>query len=277
MSDDPGRIRRGVEEFIRSPDGRFSALAVALFAHQFEANRPYRAYCEALGATPDGVGAWDEVPAVPADTFKAGLPLSCFPSGDAARVFLTSGTTAEVRGRHYFAQLDTHALSIRRGWEDAGLPRLASRLFLSRPPGAHPESSLAFMFETLGAPPATSRWLLDPDGRPRPGLLESAAAGGEPVLLFGTSLALLHLLEALPAPVPLPAGSWIFHTGGYKGQRRRTDPAELAALAEDGLRVPPGRTINEYGMTELSSQCYAAGPDAPHRAPAWMKVRVLNP
>ena len=35
--------------------------------------------------------------------------------------------------------------------------------------------------------------------------------------------------------------------------------------------------FNEYGMTELSSQCYTRGLDRPHVAPPWLRALVIDP
>ena len=58
---DGDAIGKEVAEFIRCPDDRFESLALTLFAHQFAANAPYRAYCEALDAVPRGIRSWREI------------------------------------------------------------------------------------------------------------------------------------------------------------------------------------------------------------------------
>ena len=35
--------------------------------------------------------------------------------------------------------------------------------------------------------------------------------------------------------------------------------------------------INEYGMTELSSQAYSTGLGAPHRCPPWLRAQTIYP
>ena len=137
VAEDPADIRDEIRAFISEPDDRFADLALRLLAHQFACNSPFRAYCESIGAAPATVEKLEQIPAVPADAFKTGLPLSCFPPDAAAHVFLTSGTTSEVRGTHLLEELDTYALSVRNGWCDAGLPG-GARAFLARPPPVHP-------------------------------------------------------------------------------------------------------------------------------------------
>jgi len=131
------------------------------------------------------------------------------------------------------------------------------------------------MFGFLSDAREPDPWLLGEDGQIDLDVLRTAAEGAEPVILFSTALALLHLLEV--SDTPLPPGSWIFQTGGYKGLAERYDPRELYSRLEAVLGVPPARVINEYGMTELSSQSYAVGLEGPHHSPPWMRVRVLDP
>ena len=187
------------------------------------------------------------------------------------------GTTAETRGRHYFEETGTYRLSILEGWRSAGLPVSPRRLFLSRPPRHMPESSLTFMFDTLASDRPGAEWLFDDDGELHRSVIEEVCAVGEPVLLFGTALAFLGMCENKEAPPALPPGSWVFQTGGYKGLHRDTAADDLHALISDVLHVPEDRVINEYGMTELSSQCYAVGAEAAHRAPPWLRVRSIHP
>ena len=78
----------------------FEALALELFALQFEHNAPYRRLCEARGAQPDTMTSWTEIPAAPTSAFKQ-LDLSCLPVEDRTTVFHSSGTTGQRPSRHF--------------------------------------------------------------------------------------------------------------------------------------------------------------------------------
>jgi len=69
----------------------------------------------------------------------------------------------------------------------------------------------------------------------------------------------------------------VFQTGGYKGLGNSIDPSEIYRHVESILGVPPERVINEYGMTELSSQAYATGERSAHRCPPWLRVQTIDP
>ena len=45
-------------------------------------------------------------------------------------------------------------------------------------------------------------------------------------------------------------------TGGFKGRSREVSKKELYAMFEKFLGISPARVVNEYGMTELSTQFY---------------------
>src|SRR5690349_13247954 len=81
-----------------APPPDFATWALRLFAHQFEHNAPYRAFCARRGVTPATVACWEDVPAVPSAAFRR-ADLAC---GPAEAVFRTSGTTGgpAARGRH---------------------------------------------------------------------------------------------------------------------------------------------------------------------------------
>jgi hypothetical protein len=273
MPPDKDPLDADIHAFVTSARGSFSDLALRLFRHQFEANPPYRAYCEVLGRTPAEVAAWQDIPPVPTDAFKFGLPVCSFPAEEAGRVFLTSGTTIDTKGRHFLRDLHLYEASVTAGWKQADLPALDNSWFLAPDPSHTPESSLAAMFASLCPQTPSDRWLLSSEGSIVLDALREAIAGNEPVLLFSTALALLRLTK----PLRLPPGSWVFQTGGYKGLGSAIDPATIYRHIETVLDVPPAQVINEYGMTELSSQAYSTGPGSPHRCPPWLRAQTIDP
>jgi hypothetical protein len=257
---------------------RFDSLALDLFAYQFGANPVYRNYCLALGASPAAVANWEEIPALPCDAFKLEtLPVRCFPRSEVARVFLTSGTSGGVRGRHEFAGTEAYEASLRTGWRLLGLAPLENPWFLTPAPTAARDSSLVHMFATLAPAHAgdPQRWMLraghlDLDG------LRAALAAGEPVELLGTALAFLEVLET-SAPLPLPPGSWLLETGGYKGSGRSLEKPAFYERLSRHFNVAIEEIHNEYGMTEISSPFYTRGLAATHRGAPWTGVRVIDP
>jgi hypothetical protein len=272
-------------------DEEFSECALGAFRHQYASCAPYRALCDQRGVTPDRVGDWEEIPAVPATAFKY-FDFVSAPSGEPEAVFQTSGTTrgAGVRGRHVVPRLSLYRASLLEPFRSALLPDVERIRFLSLvpDPAEVPDSSLSFMVGAAADEFATAcDWLVDAEGRWSSGVeasVQAMRAASEPVLILGTALAFVHLLEREDdLLVALPEGSRVMETGGFKGARRSVPRAELYDGISSRVGVPVERIVNEYGMTELLSQMYEPvfeeGPAAQgqHVAPPWLRVRALDP
>lgn len=289
-----GVIARGAHAPL--DDAEFDALARAVFAHQYGCNASYRAYCDRRGATPATVTRWGDVPAVPTDAFKAAA-LVCGDPAHAAAVFRTSGTTQgrERRGTHYVADLALYDAALRAGFGAHLLPDGARPVVLSLVPSPAelPDSSLSHMIgevmDEFAAP--GSGWFVSADGgiaRDRlRDALRTAEAEGTPVCIPGTAFAFVHWLDALAAAgerFRLPQGSRVMDTGGFKGRSREVTRDELYAALDDRLGIAPAWCVNEYGMTEMSSQFYdgvagsAAAPgERLHVGPSWVRTGATDP
>src|SRR6202034_1182054 len=122
---------------------------------------------------------------------------------------------------------------------DSSLAHMCAHFARNLAPGASPEQTF---FVRAGA--------LDVDGlRARIRSLDPHA----PVVVLTTSLALVHLLEALAGDVlPLPPGSRVMQTGGFKGKSRVVAADQLRSEVARSFGVPERAIVGEYGMTELS-------------------------
>ena len=273
----------------------FDAFARASFDWQYELCAPYRALCDRRGITPSSIGDWRDIPAVPATAFKyfdfVSIPTERL-GADHDAVFETSGTThgVERRGRHVVPRASLYRASFYHPFRLALLPDLERipMLSLVPSPAEAPRSSLSCMVgmavEEFGD---GVDWLVDGEGRwgdDAFDVLRAAGGGGGPVLLMGTALAFVHLIEGVQAGrVQLPAGSRVMETGGFKGARRSIARTELYARIAAHVGVEEQRIVNEYGMTELLSQMYEPvlieGVEAQgrHVAPPWLRARILDP
>lgn len=291
------------------PDDAFGRLARAVFAHQFACNRPYRLFCERRGASPETIAHWTDIPAVPTDAFKAAALVCGDPAeiesattraadGDrSAAIFRTSGTTlgAGQRGTHYVPDLALYDAALRAGFRAHLLPDGAPMRMISLvpPPSAVPDSSLSHMAGAVMADLGTaeSGWYVSPDGgidhARLADALRAAESADQPVCILGTAFALVHWLDALAdadARFRLPRGSRLMDTGGFKGRSREVTREELYGAVEDQLGIAPAWCVNEYGMTEMSSQFYdgvAGDASAPaarlHAGPAWVRTQATDP
>ena len=288
-----GRIAAGVE----GEAADFDELARDVFAHQFACNEPYRLFCERRGATPDSVACWDEIPAVPTDAFKAAA-LVCGDPERAAAIFRTSGTTAgnERRGTHYLPDLALYDAALRAGFLAHLLPEGAPIRFLSLVPRADEvrDSSLSHMAAEVSRDygrPGSGTFISADFGIAHEewmDALRTAEADGEPVCVLGTAFALVHALDAMAARgerYRLPHGSRLMDTGGFKGRAREVTRGELYGAIGERLGIAPEWCVNEYGMTEMSSQfndgvggSAATELDRPqHLGPPWLRTRASDP
>jgi hypothetical protein len=280
----------------------FETLARLAFTFQFQHVAPYRRLCEACGATPATLPSWRQVPAVPAAAFRS-LVLAAAP---AVFVFRSSGTssgggageTGEGRSVHYQPYPDLYRQAV-----DASFPRFCLPPLPSLPPGTGPRLPILSLIPGRDLVPDSSLSFMAAHVLERWGDAASVTAFGRgvevararswaadrqrerrPALVLATAFALvqwLDFLERQDLRFRLPAGTVIFETGGFKGRTTEIPRQALLARVADRLGVPSPSVVREYGMTELSSQCYtrslAGGDPDLFVAPPWVRVRVLDP
>lgn len=254
----------------------FEELALEVYEFQRAYNPPYDQYCRAVGVK-DSPGSWRDIPALLQQAFKHAA-LHAFPAEAEVASFRTSGTTGEGYGVHHFCSLRLYEEAILRGWDLLGMPALPQMILIPSPAEA-PHSSLSHMMGALKAraPGGEQHWCIGAGGTLDVKRLGELCKTGKPVLLLGTALAFLNWFEAMTGDIRLPAGSVAFETGGYKGSGRTLSKNALYEMFQQRLGLGEMDVINEYGMTELSSQCYTRGLGRPHVAPPWVRAIVVHP
>jgi hypothetical protein len=272
----------------------FDRLALEVYAYQFERNAPYRRYCERMGSEPSRASSWRDVPAVPAASF-ADVRLACFRPERTVVTFVSSGTTSAgaSASRHELDATELYDASLLAQYRALVMPDVAAlpHVFIAPRFSDAPRSSLSYMLsaidERFGAPGGgffVHEDALDFDG------ICAALSGVEPVAIFGTSFAFVHIadrcrsrrLQFLLAP-----GSRVVETGGFKGKSREVSRGDLYRTFEELFGVPPDYCISEYGMCELGSQWYdanladvSAGRKSRRHVkfgPHWTRVLVVDP
>ena len=291
-------ISSGVER--RITEAEFNALALALFGRQFALNGPYRRYCESLDRSPRNVAHWTQIPAAPTAAFKD-AELTTLRPAERTAVFHSSGTTEHRPSRHF------HSAATLALYEAALWPMFQSRMgllpvpsssmdkrdgcptlvILTPAPSEARHSSLVHMMETvrrqLSAPhSAFVDVAVLEDGRALAKAVQSAIRDPRSaILLLGTAIAFVRLLDAIKS-LPLPPGSRVMETGGYKGHTREVPREELHAQISAKLGVARPAIVSEYGMCELSSQFYTrptlhAPRSTVFTGPPWTRVMVVDP
>ncbi len=285
------RARAFVLAFVagRGSPEPFEALGLELSRFQAARIPGLARLARARGVDLASAATLEAVPAVPTDAFRH-MHIATFPRAAARAIFRTSGTTSSGRGAHAMRELGTYdagAIAFGRYALFAGLRAPPAALVLAPPPEQAPESSLGHMMKRfvaeLCAPADGARTHFIEGDRlafhALEGRAQELAALGAPVVVLGTSFAYVHLLDALGGRVlPLPAGSRLMQTGGFKGRSREVPADELRALLARAFAIPEASVICEYGMTELTSQFYERTllePGAEHGVylePPWARV-----
>lgn len=289
-------------------DDDFEHLALDIARFQARASAGFQRLLAARGGS---LSTLDDIPPVPSDAFRLARVATFGAELDRAR-FFTSGTTGAERGCHAMRRTDTYErLSLAFGRcallpSDGGQPLVVA---LAPAPGTPPSSSLGYMmarfmeaFDGMSLDrdePAfdvacDARWLLSERGVDSAGLervLRASADRGTPLLLLGTAFALVRLLDEREGErLPLPSGSVVMQTGGFKGKSREVAFDELRSRLSALFELPTARIVGEYGMTELTSQLYegtiaesalaqahgGAGPGI-YLEPAWLRVTPVDP
>ena len=258
----------------------FEPLALELFKLQFRSNPVYRQFCEARGVSPETLGDWRSIPAIPTAAFKE-LDVTSIPAAERTFVFHSSGTTEHRPSRQFH---NAHSLKVYEAsllsWffhqfekckvESGQSPLSGWRLIVLTPPASKaPHSSLVHMFDTIrrrlgedesvfvGEMMGAEGWSID--FTRALSALEAVRASGPPVLILGTAFSYVHLLGHLAAhhrKFALPHNSVALETGGYKGRSRELTRRELHLEMAESLGILSECILGEYGMSELSSQAY---------------------
>jgi hypothetical protein len=276
---------------LATTDEEFDGLAREVFAFQYERCAPYRAYCERVKLTPRSVTHWKQIPAVPTSAFKD-FALTCFPVEEAVAEFHTSGTTREKTGNHYLKTLELYEAAIRPNFAAHLVPdnkRLPMMILMPSPQEA-PHSSLSHMMGVVAREFGAENTefyvedsVLHVERVVRD--LSEAQLEKRPVFLLGTAFAFVHLLDHLTRQglkFEMAKGSRVMETGGFKGRSREMPKAELYGLIERLIGIPKTLIVNEYGMTELSTQFYDGSLPVNHQtdgkvAPPWARVVIIDP
>ena len=269
--------------------GDFEALALRLFAYQYEHIKVMGALAKQAGRTPDTVTRWQDIPPVPTTAFKQTL---MFAGKEPTRVFESSGTSGDARSRAAFSAtgLELMDVAIRANAERCFLNdgRATRILVLAPAPELAPQMIMAWgmqrLVECYGLP--GSGFFIGSKGLDARGLIRALQSTETPVTVIGATFGFVHLLDEFAhsgTRFYCAEGSRTMDAGGFKGRSRVVSRSEMEGLMTDRLEIPAQRQVNLLGMTELASQFYdgvlAQGSASPRRklSPHWTRTRVLDP
>jgi hypothetical protein len=281
-------LRQRILRFMsQRDDGSFDSLALEALRFQHHRIPAFRALCASRGVDPESLDDWRAAPPIPTLAFKT-LALH---AEEPVEVFRSSGTSDQAPSIHYNPYPELYREAVDLAFPCFCLPGLERPPILALVPSRAqaPDSSLAFMVDRVverfggsgSAGAFAARGVDVPAAR---SWIAARQREHRPAVILATSFALAQLLDSLERRYlhfRLAPGSVILHTGGYKGRHRELSPAQLLERVEEYLGVAADQVVREYGMTELSSQCYTApllgGDRDLFLPPHWLRPRVLHP
>ena len=287
-----------VQAFIAAtPEGRepFDGLACDIARHQAALVPAVARLFEAEGVDAERLRDADAIPAVVTDAFRH-RRIATHPEAQDTRVFETSGTSLgeEQRGRHPMRDLGSYVAGA-LAWGEAHLwpdlpPEELAFIGLVAPEDLAPRSSLTFMLARFAERMASASYHWDGETLDVAAVQAATTTTARPTLVAGTSFAFVHLLDSLgDTRLPLPPGSRVMQTGGFKGRSREIEATTLRRELAELFAIPEAMIVAEYGMTELSSQLYQislrrhlglptpSGDPFGYAAPPWLRVTAVDP
>ena len=217
--------------------------------------------------------SWVEIPAVPTPIFTA---VDFCVSATPKVMYLTSGTSTGTRGRHLMPDSEMADLAAKT-WFGALFPSPPKRcLGLVPNPADNSESSLGAMIKALF--PETAWAFSNEGGVDFETAKSEILAKDAPLFIAATALALNDFINGIKGggldDYHLPPGSIVMITGGFKGRLRELREDDLIESSRV-LFGPSVQIVQEYGMTELSSQLWDVG--GGFVAPPWLYVYTVSP
>lgn len=254
----------------------FHSLAIELFQYQSDQCLIYKEYLNCLGVDPRGIKEVSKIPFLPIDFFKHHEVKT--DSWSAQEVYMSSGTTASTRSRHYIEDADFYLDNAQDIFEKLYRP-LDEQLFFALLPSYQEQgnSSLVKMvdyFISQSRSNDVGGFYLDRTAQLIADLSLQLQTSSRSVVLFGVGYALLDLVEQVKRAGVRLDGLTIIETGGMKGRRKDMVKSEFYAIIKEGLGEV--KIQSEYGMTELLSQAYSFN-EVSYRLPDQMRVLIRDP
>ena len=239
-----------------------------LFRLQYEHNKIYKLYVDALKIDPLQVDQIENIPFLPIQFFKTNRIITT--NFEPEIIFESSGTTGENISRHFVKKLSIYKESFMK----------AFKLFYGSPeelciigllPGyiERQNSSLITMVDQLikKSGHIHSGFYLH-DYKKLYQSLVRCEISKQPVLLIGVTFALLDFAEKYSIELN---HTTIMETGGMKGRREEITREEVHTFLKQKLGLQ--NIHSEYGMTELLSQSYSKEKGLFY-CPPWMKILI---
>jgi len=280
-------------------DDLFNKLMLRCFAGQFASSAPYRDYCLKIGASPETITAWEDIPAV--SSFRHQKRLERLNAPGRAEELQRESRTVDLRhsrgpffpDERLVGLMSQVQLPAARRYLFPDTDRMKMLFFVPQPlmaPGMVMASGLERFRSEFGA--SGSRFLISFTGLDLRGFVKDLQAAGlndEPLAILGATHGLDYFLDAcLQAGVSfrLPPGSRIIDSGGFMGRYAATPPDLFFRKCEEVFGISRSFCINALWICESSTVYFdsvlaAAGVSGSVERckipPPWARVQVVDP
>lgn len=248
----------------------FEQQALQIFRFQYNENKIYHNWVNALNVDINKVSELSQIPFLPVSFFKTHNVVTGTLTPEI--IFQSSGTTGSTNSRHAVRELDVYTQSFTQGFKRFyGDPAEWCIIGLLPSYLERKGSSLVVMVEELiklSGHKESGFYLYEFEKLAN--ILKELEAKKQKTLLIGVTFALLDFAEQFPMPLK---NTIIMETGGMKGRRKEMIREEVHSFLQKQFKTP--FIHSEYGMTELLSQGYSFGEGIFTTVP-WMKVLVRD-
>ena len=255
---------------------KFNDFALAQFREQWNLCKPFRDYGRYRGIqNPEEVQHWSRIPFLPVEFFKS-HDLRCGVYTP-ERWFESSSTTGTGVSRFPLQRMEDYLSNARACFEQAYGP-VRTIVFLCLLPSyleRHGSSLVAMLHDWVSATEDAGSGFFLYDHAALYERLREQTEADKDVQLWGVTFALLDFAGYAKERGGFPKRDsfTLIETGGMKGRRAEITRYELHELLQSAFNL--SRIGGEYGMTELSSQAYAADQGL-YQCPPQMQVCAVR-
>ena len=237
---------------LRSGVGDFETLALEIFSFQARYNPVYAEFLSLINCRVEEIARLKDIPCGPVSLFKTHRMMTG--KWEPETGFSSSGTTGNIRSRHYIRDVMGYLKNTRLAFEKTYGPLNDYCVLALLPSYLEREGSsliaMAQHFIECSGDDRSGFFLYDLEKLAD--ILKALKEENKPVLLLGVSFALVDLAEKYPMDL---SGMTLMETGGMKGRRREMTREELHTVLKEAFQLT--EIHSEYGMTEMQSQAYA--------------------
>ena len=251
-------------------ESEFNDYALKLFHYQYKNNNIYNQYIKLLYSETKTIKHYSEIPFLPIELFRTQRIVSTEKKHQ--NVFLSSGTTSQLKSKHYIIDLKIYKKSILKSFElFFGDPKEFVFFCLVPDFKKNPNSSLSFMCNELIKYSSKSRsgFYLNKTNTLISNI-KKCQQEKKKFIIFGLGFEILNFANKKNISLK---GGLIIETGGTKNNKARILRDDLHKRLKNLFQID--NIISEYGMAELLSQSYYLN-NKYFQTPPWKKILIRN-